>query len=250
MKKLFGIALALTALLLLPATKTAFAEEEAKTLYAVEATCENLDNTTEQTDHALYEEAYGYISLKSADNTGKIIFNVNDAVAGTYEIRVIYTAKEGSSARKLDFSVNNGTASLVNLACAADWDTFMEYKVSVQLNAGTNTIVVGTPSDYDNDAVKTPNVYAIQYILKEAAQAAPNTDKTSGTDKKPAADSTPAAGTYENGVYTVAKGDYLRKIAETLLGKASLWKTIYEANKDAIKNPDLIYPGMKLVIPE
>ena len=36
---------------------------------------------------------------------------------------------------------------------------------------------VGTPSDYDNDAVKTPNVYAIQYVLKEAAQVS-DTDKT------------------------------------------------------------------------
>lgn len=243
MKKLLGIALALTALLLLPATKTAFADEEVKTLYAVEATCEGLDNATEQTDHALYEEAYGYIGLKSADNTGKIIFNADAATAGKYELRVIYAAKEGSSARKLNLTVNDGATSLVNLTCAADWDTFMEYKVYVQLNAGTNTIVVGTPSDYDNDAVKTPNVYAIQYVLKEAAQ-------TSDTDKKPATDNTPAAGTYENGVYTVAKGDYLKKIAETLLGKSSLWKTIYEANKEAIKNPDLIYPGMKLVIPE
>lgn len=249
MKKLFGIALALTALLLLPATKTAFADEEVKTLYAVEANSEGLDNATEQTDHALYEDAYGYIGLKSADNTGKIIFNADVATAGKYELRVIYAAKEGSSARKLNLTVNDGATSLVNLTCAADWDTFMEYKVYVQLNAGTNTIIVGTPSDYDNDAVKTPNVYAIQYVLKEAAQA-PDTDKTPDTDKKPVTDNTPAAGTYENGVYTVAKGDYLKKIAETLLGKSSLWKNIYEANKETIKNPDLIYPGMKLVIPE
>lgn len=245
MKKLFGIVLALTVLLLLPATKTAFADEEAKTLYAVEATCEGLDDATEKTDHALYEDAYGYIGLKSSDNSGKIIFNVDTATAGKYELRVIYAAKEGSSARKLNLTVNGGTTSLVNLACAADWDTFMEYKVNIQLNAGSNTIIVGTPSDYDNDAVKTPNIYAIQYLLKEAA----STDAPA-TDKEPAADNTPAAGTYENGIYTVAKGDYLKKIAETLLGKSSLWKSIYEANKETVKNPDLIYPGMKLVIPQ
>jgi nucleoid-associated protein YgaU len=45
------------------------------------------------------------------------------------------------------------------------------------------------------------------------------------------------------------KGDYLKKIAKTLLGNESLWKSIYEANKDVIKNPDVIYPGMTLVVP-
>ena len=170
MKKLFGTVLALTVLLLLPVAKTAFADEEVKTLYAVEATCEGLDDATEKTDHAMYEDAYGYIGLKSSDNTGKITFNVDAAAAGTYELRVIYTAKEGSSARKLNLTVNNGTTSLVNLACAADWDTFMEYKVNVQLTAGANTIVVGTPSDYDNDAVKTPNIYDNQILLKNRAK--------------------------------------------------------------------------------
>lgn len=46
--------------------------------------------------------------------------------------------------------------------------------------------------------------------------------------------------------YTVASGDSLSKI-----GKAHgvSWQTIYEANKDIIKNPDLIQPGWKLKIP-
>ena len=49
--------------------------------------------------------------------------------------------------------------------------------------------------------------------------------------------------------YTVVKGDHLRKIAKKLLGEEMLWKKIYEANKDIIANPDLIYRGQTLVIP-
>lgn len=49
--------------------------------------------------------------------------------------------------------------------------------------------------------------------------------------------------------YTVVKGDYLRKIAEEFLGAEKLWKKIYEANKEIIKNPDLIFVGQKLLIP-
>jgi nucleoid-associated protein YgaU len=46
--------------------------------------------------------------------------------------------------------------------------------------------------------------------------------------------------------YTVKKGDSLSKIASHYGIK---WKDIFEANKDIIKNPDLIQPGWKLKIP-
>ncbi|HKT61684.1 MAG TPA: LysM peptidoglycan-binding domain-containing protein [Gemmatimonadales bacterium] len=50
--------------------------------------------------------------------------------------------------------------------------------------------------------------------------------------------------------YTVVKGDSLSKIAKQFYGNASQWKKIYEANKDTIKNPDLIYPGQTITIPD
>jgi nucleoid-associated protein YgaU len=49
--------------------------------------------------------------------------------------------------------------------------------------------------------------------------------------------------------YTVVKGDSLSKIAKQMYGNANQWKKIYEANKDTIKNPDLIYPGQVIKIP-
>ena len=46
--------------------------------------------------------------------------------------------------------------------------------------------------------------------------------------------------------YEVVKGDSLSKIGQ----KYDVpWKEIYEANKDLIKDPDLIQPGWKLKIP-
>ncbi|MEO8293886.1 MAG: LysM peptidoglycan-binding domain-containing protein [Gemmatimonadota bacterium] len=50
--------------------------------------------------------------------------------------------------------------------------------------------------------------------------------------------------------YTVVKGDSLSKIARHLLGDASLWPRIYEANRKTISNPDLIHPGQVLNIPD
>ncbi len=61
--------------------------------------------------------------------------------------------------------------------------------------------------------------------------------------------------TRTGGHYFVKK----RKPAESLwriagrpdvLGDPFKWRLIYEANRDKIKNPDLIYPGQNLVIPE
>ena len=46
--------------------------------------------------------------------------------------------------------------------------------------------------------------------------------------------------------YTVKSGDSLSKIATHYGIK---WKDIFEANKDVIKNPDLIQPGWRLKIP-
>jgi nucleoid-associated protein YgaU len=49
--------------------------------------------------------------------------------------------------------------------------------------------------------------------------------------------------------HTVVKGDTLSKLAKQYYGSAGQWKRIYEANKDAIENPDLIYPGQTFKIP-
>ena len=47
--------------------------------------------------------------------------------------------------------------------------------------------------------------------------------------------------------YVVAAGDNLTKIGKKY---GVSWQQIYEANKDVIKDPDLIQPGWKLKIPQ
>lgn len=49
--------------------------------------------------------------------------------------------------------------------------------------------------------------------------------------------------------YTVQRGDSLSRIAQAHYGDANEWPRIYEANRDLIKDPDLIYPGQTLTIP-
>jgi nucleoid-associated protein YgaU len=49
--------------------------------------------------------------------------------------------------------------------------------------------------------------------------------------------------------YEVKPGDTLSKIAKAFYGDPSLYPKIFEANKDSLKNPDLIKVGQKLRIP-
>ena len=49
--------------------------------------------------------------------------------------------------------------------------------------------------------------------------------------------------------HTVKKGDCLWNIAKAYYGNGSQYTKIYEANKDKIKNPNLIYPNQVFLIP-
>ena len=60
---------------------------------------------------------------------------------------------------------------------------------------------------------------------------------------------TPAAAAPAPRTYVVKSGDSLSKISQHVYGNANQWRKIYDANRDQIKNPDLIYPGQTFVIP-
>ena len=50
--------------------------------------------------------------------------------------------------------------------------------------------------------------------------------------------------------YKVRKGDTLQKISRKFYGTTKKWTLLYKVNKDELKNPDSVYPGQVLVIPE
>lgn len=49
--------------------------------------------------------------------------------------------------------------------------------------------------------------------------------------------------------YTIESGDSLSKIAKEFYGNAMDYPKLFEANKEVIKDPDLIYPGQKIRVP-
>ena len=61
--------------------------------------------------------------------------------------------------------------------------------------------------------------------------------------------SSSTAPTEQERTITVQPGDSLSKIAKREYGDANKWHAIFAANRDKIKNPDLIHPGQVLTLP-
>ena len=54
----------------------------------------------------------------------------------------------------------------------------------------------------------------------------------------------------ETEFYVIKRGDSLSKIAKQYYGDAMKYPVIFEANREVIKDPDLIYPGQTVRIPK
>ena len=62
------------------------------------------------------------------------------------------------------------------------------------------------------------------------------------------APSTPSSSSFVD--YTVEKNDTLQKISKKFYNSYSKWPRIYEVNKDVLKNPNRLKPGITLKIPQ
>jgi LysM repeat protein len=65
-----------------------------------------------------------------------------------------------------------------------------------------------------------------------------------------AAAASPQGVTQTGRVYSVQAGDTLSKIAQQFYGNSSQYLKIFNANRDKLSDPDMIYPGQQLTIPE
>ena len=80
---------------------------------------------------------------------------------------------------------------------------------------------------------------------EERAAAKNTTDAAGNKDLKNNA----VSADNKNG-YVIKKNDTLTRISKAVYGNYSSWKNIYNANEDKIKNPNMIYQGQVLTIPE
>lgn len=112
--------------------------------------------------------------------------------------------------------------------------TLEDYKVSDDVKEGLDLVVSITMKEARHYGTKIMNFTIIE------DQATP----TAETPKE----NRPAEQTQAK-TYTVKSGDCLWNIAKKQLGDGSRWKEIHDLNRDKISNPNLIHPGLVLVMP-
>lgn len=96
--------------------------------------------------------------------------------------------------------------------------------------------------DITGDIYYTCNIKEYKKIKTKRATVTIATVKPTVRATKPQATNTART-------YTVKRGDCLWKIAKQFYGSGAQYTKIYNANRDKIKNPNLIYPNQVLTIP-
>ena len=112
--------------------------------------------------------------------------------------------------------------------------TLEDYKVSDDVKEGLDLVVSITMKESRHYGTKIMNFTIIE-------------DQATPTAETPE-ENRPAEQTQAK-TYTVKSGDCLWNIAKKQLGDGSRWKEIHDLNRDKISNPNLIHPGLVLVMP-
>ena len=112
-------------------------------------------------------------------------------------------------------------------------------------NLGITNLAVGIDNGVCSLSGDCPSGEAMQ----KAVLLAGNVQGVSSVDisdlRVPA--STPAEASVE--YYVIEKGDSLSKIAKQHYGDANKYPVLFEANREVIKDANLIFPGQKIRIP-
>ena len=123
---------------------------------------------------------------------------------------------------------NDITVSLEDYTIKEDAKEGFDVVVSIKLKQfrhyGTKIVKVSTPSDETEEPVAS---------IEEVRETTNSPEPTE----------------YETVTHTVVSGDCLWNLAKKYYGDGSKYTVIYEANKDKIQNPNLIYDGQILIIP-
>jgi nucleoid-associated protein YgaU len=163
---------------------------------------------------------------------------------------------------KRPFMLILGLSAVFSLAGCVTAKTYVVNKPRVDQD------IPGLPSE---GPVKTRQVVVLELIDKDkagsksapdvATQASDHDSEGSGSTVSAEEKnfdlpqgSVPAAKSVESQAvpqeYVVEKDDTLQKISKKVYGSYSKWTKIYDANRDVLKDPNFLKPGLKIKIPQ
>ncbi|MEW5895844.1 MAG: LysM peptidoglycan-binding domain-containing protein [Candidatus Omnitrophota bacterium] len=140
------------------------------------------------------------------------------------------------------------------------------------MEGGNYGYIMGTPVPEDrNDIKKTRKVYVLE-VTKNVKEAVNAPQVTLEPYVPPISESIPPVekrrddferiripdisevepveeGESDAQAYVVQEGDTLQKISKKFYGSYAKWTTIYDTNRDILKDPNRIKPGMRILIP-
>ena len=111
-----------------------------------------------------------------------------------------------------------------------------------EANPGIQDLVV----EFNNGVASISGTAANQEAMEKAVLMAGNVKGVSEV-KADKLKTPPAQQKVE--YYVINKGDTLSAIAKRFYGKANDYPKIFDANREVIKDPNLIFPGQKIRIP-
>lgn len=219
--------------------------EATYTLNVLENTDENVENATDK-GYELKDRIMNAIDLSSLSNREEQLefakTHKQDIVSkGAFtEYKAVYLDGVKLTEGK-DYTAESGSTRIT-----LTFQTLMQ-------SIGTHTIAIEFREEGTNNLKRAAQNYRSYQALAEGNgnNGGDNLNSGSNTnngDNSDSDDVVVTAGTIRTITYTVQPGDTLSKIAKKYLGKASLWRKIYEDNKATIKNPNVIRVGQNLVI--
>ena len=122
------------------------------------------------------------------------------------------------------------------------------FDTNMKVSLESYTLTEDATKGFDITVAITLKQY-IDYATKVITVTKPTEEESKPVVKEEQQRETSTAPNTTTNTYTVKKGDCLWKIAKKYYGSGAQYTKIYEANKDKIKNPNLIYPGQVLTIP-
>jgi nucleoid-associated protein YgaU len=123
-----------------------------------------------------------------------------------------------------------------------------EKQIKEYLEKELGTAITNLEVDFKNGEVTLKGMCDTQATREKAVLLAGNIQGVSKVNDQLSSPIAPPK--EETTFYTIKKGDTLSKIAKAYYGNAMKYPVIFEANREVIKNPDLIYPGQVIRIPK